>query len=128
MPPPASSPSYTSGPVSFLIRMAASVGTTTATAIYEIATARSAAVPNVRISADSANENEMSARHAFMAVRRQAGATSRTALRAASTRSMPAITSRRMANTRCIESEKPETRMSGVMTLMNRLSRYRAPQ
>ncbi len=86
-------------------------------------TAISAAKPNVRIRAESAKANETMEMAWFIAVSRHAGATSSTALRAASMRSMPDRMSRRIDMTRCIESEKPETRISGVMTLMKRLRR-----
>jgi hypothetical protein len=79
------------------------------------------------MSADSANAKETIDSAWIIAVSRQAGATSSTARRAASMRPAPAMMPRRIANTRCIESEKPDTSMSGVMTLMNRLRRKSRP-
>ena len=90
-------------------------------------TARIAAIPNVRIRADSAKENDSNAITAFIAVSRQPGATSMMAWRAASMRLAPAMIERRIEKTRCIESEKPETRISGVSTLMKRLRRKSSP-
>ncbi len=80
------------------------------------------AMPKVRIRAESEMSRAMKEAAAVMLVSTQAGPTTSTASRADLMRRSPSTSRLRMATVSCMESEKPSTMISGIITLRKRLS------
>src|SRR4029077_5437413 len=78
--------------------------------------------PKVRIRAESEKNNAMNDAAAVAVASTQAGPTTSTAERAALMRRSPSSKRLRRATVSCMESEKPSTMISGIMTFKNRLS------
>ena len=99
-----------------------SSGTSEMPTTKAIAVDRAPAMPKVLISAEWEKSRAMKEAAAVAVASTQAGPTTSTAKRAALMRRSPSISRLRMATVSCMESEKPSTMISGIMTFRNRFS------